>query len=207
MKSNRLRSPKSSQRRKVLIGALLVALSATGVWLTIETNNQTQEFLVAARATAGGSVLDPGDLRVTRMNLSDSSNLYLRPGDLPKGGYLLYTAEPGQLVPKSWVASAVIDEREPVVISSTMPLPSTLKVGDLVDLWVSKKQDGGKFAPPVQLVLNAEVAEVTEATGMLSDQSPRVQVLVPVDSVAAILDAVASKDALSLVLQRSLENE
>jgi hypothetical protein len=207
MKSKRLRSPKSSQRRKVLIGALLVALSATGVWLTIETNNQTQEFLVAARATAGGSVLDPGDLRVTRMNLSDSSNLYLRPGDLPNGGYLLYTAEPGQLVPKSWVASAVIDEREPVVISSTMPLPSTLKVGDLVDLWVSKKQDGGKFAPPVQLVLNAEVADVTEATGMLSDQSPRVQVLVPVESVAAILDAVASKDALSLVLQRSLENE
>ncbi len=207
MKSKRSRNPRDSGRRKVLIGSLLVALSAAGVWLTIETNNQTQEFLVAARATSGGSVLAPGDLKVTRMNLSDSSNLYLRPGEVPSGGYLLYSAEPGQLVPKSWVASAVIDEREPVVISSTMPLPSQLKVGDLVDIWVSKKQEGGKFAEPVQLVLNAEVAEITESSGMLAEQSPRVQVLVPVESVVAILDAVASKDALSLVLQRSLENE
>ena len=68
-------------------------------------------------------------------------------------------------------------------------------------------EEGGKFAEPVQLVLNAEVAEITESSGMLAEQSPRVQVLVPVESVAAILDAVASKDALSLVLQRSLENE
>jgi hypothetical protein len=95
MKSKRSRNPKDSGRRKVLIGSLLVALSAAGVWLTIETNNQTQEFLVAARATSGGSVLAPGDLRVTRMNLSDSSKLYLRPGEVPSGGYLLYSAEPG----------------------------------------------------------------------------------------------------------------
>jgi len=207
MKSKRLRSPQRAGRRKLVLGSLLVVLSGTAVWLTVETNNQTQEFLVAAQATTGGSELTSSDLRVTRMNLADSSGLYLHPGDLPKGGYLLYSAEAGQLVPKSWVASAVLDEREPVVITSTMPLPSKLKVGDLVDVWVSKKQDGGKYLAPVQLVLSAEVAELTEATGMLADQAPKVQVLVPADSVGPILDAIASRDALSLVMRRSLANE
>jgi hypothetical protein len=207
MKSKRLRSPQRAGRRKLVIGSGLVALSALGVWLTIETNNQTQEFLVAAQATTGGSPLTAADLKVTRMNLSDSSGLYLKPGDLPKGGYLLFSTEAGQLVPKSWVASAVIDSREPVVLTSTMPLPSKLKVGDLVDVWVSKKQDGAKYAAAIQLVLNAEVVEITEANGVLADQSPKVQVLVPTESVGPILDAIASKDALSLVLQRTLDNE
>jgi hypothetical protein len=207
MKSKRLRSPRGAGRRKLVVGSVLVTLSALGVWLTIETNNQTQEFLVAAQATSGGSPLTSADLKVTRMNLSDSSGLYLKPGDLPKGGYLLFSTEAGQLVPKSWVASAVIDAREPVVLTSTMPLPSKLKVGDLVDVWVSKKQDGSKYSAAIQLVLNAEVVEITETTGVLADQSPKVQVLVPTESVGPILDAIASKDALSLVLQRTLDNE
>jgi hypothetical protein len=207
MNSKRLRSTRRGNLRKIIIGSLLIASSITGVWLTLEANSRTEEFLVAANATSGGAVVSDSDFRVANLNLADSANLYLRPGDVPAGSYLLYSADAGQLVPKTWVASAIIDQREPVVISSTMPLPSTVKVGDLVNIWVSKKQDAGKYLAPVQLVLNAEIAELTEATGMLADQAPRVQVLVPVESVGSILDAIASKDALSLVLQRNLSNE
>ena len=207
MNSKRLRSPRKGNLRKIILGSLLVAGSIAGVWLTLEANSHTEEFLVAAKPTSGGAIVSDSDFRVAKLNLADSADLYLRPGEVPAGSYLLYSAETGQLVPKNWVASAIIDQREPVVISSTMPLPSTVKVGDLVNVWVSKKQDAGKFSAPVQLVLNAEIAELTEATGMLADQAPRVQVLVPVDSVGPILDAIASKDALSLVLQRNLSNE
>ena len=207
MNSKRLRSARRGNLRKIIIGSLLIASSIAGVWLTLEANSRTEEFLVAANATSGGAVVSDSDFRVANLNLADSANIYLRPGDVPAGSYLLYSADAGQLVPKTWVASAIIDQREPVVISSTMPLPSTVKVGDLVNIWVSKKQDAGKYLAPVQLVLNAEIAELTEATGMLADQAPRVQVLVPVESVGPILDAIASKDALSLVLQRNLSNE
>jgi hypothetical protein len=207
MTQKRLRAPQKTNRRKIFIGGTLVLLSAAGVWLTIETNNRTEEFLVAAKSTSGGTFVTPDDFRVIRANLSDSRGLYLRPGQVPAGSYLLFSAENGQLVPKSWVASAVLDGREPVVITSTMPLPTSLKVGDLVNVWVSKKQESGKYAQPVELVLNAEVSDLTAPSGMMADQNPAVQILVPTASVAAILDAVASKDALSLVLQRNLGNE
>jgi hypothetical protein len=57
------------------------------------------------------------------------------------------------------------------------------------------------------LVLDAEIVDVAEASGVMADQQPRVQVLVPVESVSPILDAVASKDALSMILKRNLGND
>ena len=57
------------------------------------------------------------------------------------------------------------------------------------------------------LVLDAEIVDVAQASGVMADQQPRVQVLVPVESVSPILDAVASKDALSMILKRNLGND
>jgi hypothetical protein len=57
------------------------------------------------------------------------------------------------------------------------------------------------------LVLDAEIVDVAEASGVMADEQPRVQVLVPVESVSPILDAVASKDALSMILKRNLGND
>jgi hypothetical protein len=56
-------------------------------------------------------------------------------------------------------------------------------------------------------VLDAEIVDITTATGVMADQQPQVQVLVPVESVSPILDAVASKHALSLILKRNLGND
>jgi hypothetical protein len=207
MKTKRLKSPLKASRRRLILGLVLVILSAVGVWFTIDANNQTEEFLVAAKPVAGGSYVDGGSFKIARFNLSDSRNLYLRPGDLSGGSYLMFGAAEGQLVPKNWISSALIDARDPVVITSTMPLPSSVQPGDLVDVWVSKKTGSNQYAPPVQLALDAEIAEITESTGMLSDQGQKVQVLVPTDSVLSILDAIASKDVLSLVLQRNLGND
>jgi hypothetical protein len=88
-----------------------------------------------------------------------------------------------------------------------MPLPQGAGVGDFVDIWVSKAGEGGSFAAPMTLVLDAEIVEVTEVSGVMGDAQPEVQVLVPVESVSPILDAVASKDALSMILKRNLGND
>jgi hypothetical protein len=87
-----------------------------------------------------------------------------------------------------------------------MPVPANLKVGDFVDVWVSAAIENNKFAPSVTLVRDAEITDIIEPSGVMADQTPRVQVLVPVVSVAPILDAIASKGALSLVLKRNLGN-
>lgn len=207
MKMKRLGAQRSASRRNLIVGMLLIAISMVGVWLVIEANNRTEEFLVAAQPAASGSVITESSFRVVRLNLGDSSRLYLKPGDLDEGSYLLNTMAVGQLVALGSVASAIIDARQPVVITSTMPIPQKVGVGDFVDIWVSELQDGGVFAPPRTLVLDAEIVDIAEPTGVMADAQPQVQVLVPVESVSPILDAVASKDAISMILKRNLGND
>ena len=207
MKMKRLGAQRSASRRNLIVGMLLITISMVGVWLVIEANNRTEEFLVAAQPAASGSVITESSFRVVRLNLGDSSRLYLKPGDLDEGNYLLNTMAVGQLVALGSVASAIIDARQPVVITSTMPIPQKVGVGDFVDIWVSELQDGGVFAPPRTLVLDAEIVDIAEPTGVMADAQPQVQVLVPVESVSPILDAVASKDAISMILKRNLGND
>jgi hypothetical protein len=56
-------------------------------------------------------------------------------------------------------------------------------------------------------VLDAEIVDIAKPTGVMADSQPEVQVLVPVESVSPILDAVASKDAISMILKRNLGND
>lgn len=206
VKMKKLRMPERNNRRNLLLGLLLIALSVAGVWFAIESNDKTEDYLVAARPASSGSMVTADSFRVAHFNLSTSSNLYLRPGQVPVGSYLLNTVDVGQLIPKGSVATSIIDARQPVIISSTMPVPANLKVGDFVDVWVSAAIENNKFAPSVTLVRDAEITDIIEPSGVMADQTPRVQVLVPVVSVAPILDAIASKGALSLVLKRNLGN-
>jgi hypothetical protein len=207
MKTKRLGALRSTSRRNLILGMLLISISMLGVWWVIDANNTTEEFLVAAKPAASGSIITESSFRIARMNLGESSRLYLKPGDLEPGNYLLNTMAVGQLVALGSVASAIIDARQPVVISSTMPLPQGVGVGDFVDIWVSESQEGGVFAAPMTLVLDAEIVDIAQATGVMAEQQPQIQVLVPVESVSPILDAVASKDALSMILKRNLGND
>jgi hypothetical protein len=206
-KSRRLRMPQRNTRRSLLIGLVITAASLAGVWLAIQSNDKTEDFLVAAKPASSGSVVTSGSFRVEKLNLASSSDRYLHPGDVPVGSYLLNAFDVGQLVPKGSVSSSIIDARQPVIISSVMPVPKSLKVGDFVDVWVSASIENNKFASAVMLVRDAEVTDVMAAAGVLADQTPNVQVLVPVASVAPILDSIASKGALSLVLKRNLGND
>jgi hypothetical protein len=206
-KSRRLRMPQRKTRRSLLIGLAIMIASLAGVWFAIQSNDKTEDFLVAAKPASSGSVVTSGSFRVEKLNLAGSSDRYLRPGDVPLGSYLLNTFDVGQLVPKGSVSSSIIDARQPVIISSVMPVPKSLKVGDYVDIWVSAAIESNKFASAVMLVSDAEVTDVMAAAGVLADQAPNVQLLVPVTSVAPILDSIASKGALSLVLKRNLGND
>lgn len=203
----RLGAQKIASRKNLLLGMLLITISMVGVWWIIEANNATEEFLVAAKPAASGSIITESSFRVARMNLGESSRLYLKPGDLEPGNYLLNNMAVGQLVALGSVASAIIDARQPVVITSTMPLPQGVGVGDFVDIWVSESLEGGAFAAPMTLVLDAEIVDIAQATGVMADRQPQIQVLVPVESVSPILDAVASKDAISMILKRNLGND
>jgi len=199
--TRRLRSPHLAKRRNIFFAVGLVALSVGGVWLAIEANNHTEEFLVSASALPAGSSVDEAMFQVMNANLGSSSGQYLRVGELPKGSYLLGPVVPGQLIIKSMLASEIIDSRVPLVITSKMPLPLALKPGGSVDLWVSEKLEDNKFAPPYALVLGAEVARILETTGMFAEQVSPVELWVPTEAIAPVLDAVDAGDSISLILR------
>jgi hypothetical protein len=185
----------------------LISLSITGVWLTIEANDQTAEYLVASVALPAGSPVGDASLGKISANLGNSAANYVLDGQLPKGAYLLGPVVAGQLITKSQLASAVLDSRSPVVIESKMPIAAGIKPGSSVDVWVSKRLENNAFAAPVAIVLAAEVAQVIEPSGMFASAVPSVELWVPSAAVSPILAAIASQDSISLVLRPTFADQ
>lgn len=202
MKTTRkLKSPHLAKRKTLFLAVGLIALSVGGVWFAIESNNQTEEFLVSAGALPAGSRVDESMLLPIAVNLGSSADKYLRAGELSPGSYLLGPMVPGQLVIKSMLASDIIDARVPLVITSKMPLPLALKPGGSVDLWVSEKLENNSFAAPYALVLGAEVARIIETSGMFASDVSPVELWVPTEAIGPVLDAVDAGDSISLILR------
>lgn len=203
-KPRKLKSPHSLKVKNLVFAILLFAGAALGINYVIQTNNQTSEYLVASRDLPAGSTFTTGDSKAEAFNLGQSANQYLKTGDLPEGGYLLGPVRAGQLIPRSQVASAVIDERVPVVINSAMGLPVGLVPGASVDVWVSPLDENKVFQEPFVLVLGAEVSQVIDSKEMFANQSPSVELWVPVDAVGPVLNSVTSGASISLILKPTL---
>ena len=203
-KTRKLKSPRSARARKLLFAILFFCLAAAGVNFAISANNQTQEFLVASRDLPAGSTFLSTDTSVSAVNLGASASQYLKVGDVPEGGYLLGPVRAGQLIPLSMLASAVIDERVPVVVESAMGLPDGLVPGSSVDVWVAPVLENKVFGEPYVLVLGAEVSELIESKEMFASQNPAVELWVPIEVVGPILSSISAGDKISLILRPTL---
>lgn len=182
----------------------LLIFSALGVNFVIASNNHTQEYLVAGHDLPAGSKLSNTDAASAQVNLGQSASQYLKPNELPNGGYLLGPIRAGQLIPRSMLASAVIDERVPIVVSSSMGLATGLVSGASVDVWVTPVTDGKTAGEPYALVLGAEVSNLLDKKEMFANQNPDVELWVPVDAVGPVLAAIAQDAQISLVLRPTL---
>ena len=102
------------------------------------------------------------------------------------------------------LATAVLDERVPLVVNSQMGLSAGLVAGASVDLWVTPVTEDKTPGEPFALVLGAEVSRLLEKTEMFTNQSPDVELWVPVDAVGPVLAAISSESNISLVLRPTL---
>ena len=203
-KNRKLRSPQRAKTRNLLLALLLLAGSVAGVNFVIATNNQTQQYLVAAHDLPAGSPIVTSDAASANANLGQSAKQYLKPSELPSGSYLLGPIRSGQLIPRSMLATAVLDERVPIVVSSSMGLAAGLVSGASVDLWVTPVTEGKVAGEPFALVLGAEVSRLLEKKEMFTNQNPDVELWVPADAVGPVLSAISSGAKISLVLRPTL---
>jgi hypothetical protein len=185
---------------RFLVGAVLVVGSMAGVWAVVAAAERTEAVYAAAGPLAVGDRLTADRLVLAPVRLGATSRHYLTPADLPDGGLVVTRAvDAGELVPESAVGSEAGLRLASVVVPLTGEPPRGVEPGALVDVWAAAEAADGGYGPPAVIVPGAEVVRTVEGSGLLSSGSGAVEVLVPKDRVARLLQALANADALSLV--------
>jgi hypothetical protein len=189
---------------RLLIGIVLIAASTTGVWALVSGLDDSVEVYAARDTITPGTRIDHADLTTESVRLGATADQYLLPGELPEGGLVVSrTIEAGELVPDSAVDDADRTGLATVVVPSRGALPSGLDAGATVDVWSARQVERDRYEPPAVLVARAEIAGIQEPEGMVDSGGASVELLIPREKVAALLEALAAGDAIDLVPARA----
>lgn len=190
---------------RLLIGILLVAVSTVGVWALVSGLDDATDVYAVRDTVTPGTRLQASDLALESARLGDNAGYYLTPGDLPDQGLVVTrTIGAGEFVPDSAVDAVDRAGLATVVVPSRGALPSDLGVGSTVDVWTATELEQGGFEPPAVLVADAQIAGIHEPEGMVaSSSSVSVELLIPREKIAALLQALAAGDAIDLVPARA----
>jgi hypothetical protein len=204
------RSSANTRRRfwvdpRFVLGLVLVIASIIGVSAVVAGSDRTIAVYAAKGPLAVGDILDPADLVETRVSLGSADSLYLSPARLPAAGLIVTrTVTAGELIPAAAVGTRMGEEVTNVVLDLSGRLSGALSAGSVVDVWSAPPVDGGGYGPPTVLVGRATIVRVLEPTGLIQSEGARsVEVLVPKDRVATVLEAVANEQAVSLIAVNS----
>ena len=196
----------SSPRRldlRLIIGVVIVIATALAGFALVSAADNTTSVYTAAKSLSPGHVIKDSDLVLTDVKLGKSSSAYLDAKGLTQGAVVTKAVAAGELVPLSAVGTAKQVATTNVVVQLDLPLSLDAVVGSNVDVWASMAAGQGIFGPPAVIISGAQIAQITEATGLAaSTGGVRVEIVVPQSKVAALLESQANGDAISLVPSR-----
>ena len=191
---------------RFLIGLVLVVVSVVGVTGLVNAANSSAIVLAARAPLTPGERVHASDLIPTSVRAGTTEKLYLRAAQIPKDGVIVTRAvAAGELVPASAIGSAAGSELTSVVVSLTTALAASIGPGSRVDLWSADAVDateqggGSGFAAPTVLVSSAIIVRVVDQKNLVATEGSEVELLVPKDATASVLDAIANGAALSVV--------
>jgi hypothetical protein len=196
------------------IGLVLVVVSVFGVVALVGAANASVDVLAARGTLTPGERVHESDLVPTSVRVGHTTQLYLRPSDVPAAGVIITRAvAAGELVPHSAVGSEAGADLTSVVVSVGTALPASVVPGSRVDLWSAAHgtadaadagangADGGagSYAPPTVLVSSAIVVRLIDSKQLVASAGSSVELLVPKADTASVLDAIANGAVLSVV--------
>ncbi|MDQ1583466.1 MAG: hypothetical protein QOF36_1520 [Microbacteriaceae bacterium] len=185
---------------RFVIGLGLVVGSVVGVSALVSAADRTTVAYAARGPLSLGDTAHASDLVATNVRLGQAGELYLSSGQLPAEGVVVTRAiAAGELVPLSAVGSAAKPEQTRVVVSVSGVLAASVGPGSVVDVWAAAEGDTGQFGPPAVLVDTATVVRLVDSQGLIARDGVSVEVQVPRDEVAAVLESVANGDVISIV--------
>lgn len=183
------------------IGVGLVIVSVLGVVGVVTAADSSVLVYAARSALVPGDRVTASDLDARSVRLGSLGAQYLRDGDVPQEGFVVTRpVSAGELVPSSAVGEVAGAVGASVVVGVNGELARSISEGSVVDLWNAKETDNNLFGPPSVLVDSATVVRVIAKDGVIVDRTVQsVELLVPRTKIAAVLEAIANADALSLV--------
>ncbi|GAA1841039.1 hypothetical protein GCM10009750_28960 [Agromyces salentinus] len=188
---------------RLIIGVVLVVGSTVGVTSLVSGLDDASEVYTAATTLSPGDRITADDLVVERVRFGAPAIRYLEPDALPRDGLIVVsTVRKGELVPVASVDDVDRAGLATVVVSSRAALPRDVEVGALVDVWAAHRVERGAYDPPAVIVPGAEVAATTGGGGIVDGGAASVELLVPRERVAVLLEALAAEDVIDLVPTR-----
>lgn len=183
---------------RLVIGVALVLASLAGVWLVVQQSSSSDRAWAATRTLLPGDTIAAGDVAPVDVRLPQSHDRYLDSSADPIGMVVASTVGEGEVLPVRAVGGAASVSRSAVVIELDGALPTAVRAGALVDVWTAAPADDG-FEAPAVLIDEAIVVGLVEDEGILASAGAQLELLVPGDVTAALLEAIADEHALSVV--------
>ncbi len=188
---------------KLLAGILMIAGAvALGSWFASDAE-ATSPVWVAGEALTPGDVVGPEQVAVARVRLDAAEARHYLPATqpLPDDAVAVRAVGPGELLPRSAVASGADLDVRPVALPVTDPPSAGVDEGAQVDVWVTPEAAPDATPVPRLLAERLTVVEVSRPTGALAVGGQTVvHVLVPTATLPEMLGALAGPAAVHAVL-------
>ncbi|UJH71407.1 flagellar biosynthesis protein FlgA [Ornithinimicrobium sp. INDO-MA30-4] len=149
---------------RLIIGVLLVVVSVVGGARLIAALDDGTAVYVAAEPLVPGQEVTAADLDVVDIRFAQDADLYLSAaGEIEPGTYALRGVPTGELIPAAALGGASQVESKAVTVSIDPATASSIHVGSVVDLWVSRRDPqalGAVYVEP-ELLLSGAVVSTT----------------------------------------------
>lgn len=195
----RLRRPRWKDPR-LIVGIVLVLASILMGALLVSRLSATTPVLVARGPIVPGDPLESADLTTVELRLGDHRDQYVGTLEaIPEGAVAAAPVQAGELVPVSAVGQSEDVPLRPVVIPVEATVAESVVPGASVELWHTSPAvaDGGTGEAEL-LVPDAIVRRIDEGSS-LGMRSMSVEVLVPAENLAPVLEVLAQDERLDVI--------
>lgn len=195
----RLRRPRWRDPR-LIVGIVLVLVSVLMGSLLVSRLSATTPVLVASVPIVPGDPIRSDDLSTVELRLGEQDGLYIGATEaIPDGAVATRTIQAGELLPISALGQAADVPLRPVVIPVDATVAESVIPGADVELWHTASGDEqGDRASARMLVPDAIVRRIDEGSS-LGMRSMAVEVLVPADDLADVLEVLGEDGRLDVI--------
>ncbi|MGP9538985.1 SAF domain-containing protein [Brachybacterium sp. AOP43-C2-M15] len=161
--------------------------------------SETTSVLVARAPIVPGDPIDAADLVAVDLRLGEQTDHYVGSAEaIPEGAVATRTIQAGEIVPLSAIGQSADVPLRPVVIPVDATVAESVVPGATVELWHTSPAGDETSAHAQLLVSDAVVRRIDEGSS-LGMRSMSVEVLVPGDSLEAVLEVLSQGERLDVI--------